>query len=310
VQEGAQEGAQERLDDGVDEGLDDGDEEELQDGLDDGSDDETPYQLREYAKIYQNIEIANSYGRGLVAALNLGISLSRYGWIARFDADDHYPTDRLSRQRQYISDDVSAIFSDYQIVFAGHKNGGVIPSPIFPIATMVSLLKSQQTAHPSVLFNKERALAAGSYLESDFPAEDLGLWLRMASNGNLISVPETLLVYTLSQSSISASRRREILIKTKFLVSQSRDSMLKNLNENRYNISKEFYGYGSTKFGTERKLLFLRNLRQARAKKILLLNNRALGMPNQIMFSVLHFNSVLKIIYFTFRRRVFRKFRK
>ena len=45
------------------------------------------------------------------------------------------------------------------------------------------------------------------YLKQDFPIEDIALWFRLAQFGQLISVPEILLDYRISNSGTIGSRR-------------------------------------------------------------------------------------------------------
>ena len=186
--------------------------------VDDGSSDNTYSLLSEQASKDQRIKILRTTGVGLVEALNLAINQSKNSWLARFDIDDTYPENRISIQREEIDSNTSVIFTDYRIRLNGGTNLGYIPSPITHLATKLSLLRSQRTAHPSALINKEKLLKVGGYLQSEFPAEDLGLWTRLSLIGSLKSVPINGLDYNLHRGSITrlnqdliSSKRNEIL---------------------------------------------------------------------------------------------------
>lgn len=172
----------------------------------------------------RELRILNGKGKGLVHALNLGLEFASQQWIARFDADDVYPTHRLHLQRVQFSTNLGVVFSDYEIFLNGKNSLGVIPSPVFDFPTRLSLLRSQRTAHSSAILNKSMACAVGGYRESDFPAEDLSLWLRIARVGKLESIPHIGLRYNLNSNSISSTRYLQAKEKTFELVKTALDS--------------------------------------------------------------------------------------
>ena len=181
--------------------------------VDDGSSDNSYSLLSEQASKDQRIKIFRTTGVGLVEALNLAINQSENSWLARFDIDDTYPDNRVSKQRKEIDSNTSVIFTDYRIRLNGRTNLGCIPSPITHLATKLSLLRSQRTAHPSALINKEKFLKVGGYVQSEFPAEDLGLWTRLSLIGSLKSVPINGLDYNFHRGSIT--RMNQDLISSK-----------------------------------------------------------------------------------------------
>jgi glycosyltransferase involved in cell wall biosynthesis len=188
--------------------------------IDDSSTDQTKNLVREEIIRDSRIRYLENSDTGIVAALNFGIHESVNGWVARADVDDRYEPDRLSEQRKIIKDDTVGIFTDYDFFSESQNYLGTIPSAIDANAVVVSLVSSQRTAHPSVLFNKEAVISAGGYKKRDFPAEDLSLWLRMSRLGNLISIPKTLLHYRLSKDSITGTRRNEAKKMTKKLLAE------------------------------------------------------------------------------------------
>lgn len=198
-------------------------------------------------------------GEGLVSALNFGIEIAKHEWIARFDVDDSYPENRLEMQFSHFTESTVAIFGDYLIVDSFSNNLGLIPSPVFSGATALSLIHSDRTAHPSAIFRKSCAIDAGLYREGDFPSEDLSLWIRLAKIGELISVPESVLTYTLHPKSISASRYNEAKYRSRELI----DSLF-ILDDFVGTIEKDFNfylkSYQKMRSSNERKFLFLRDL--------------------------------------------------
>ncbi len=191
--------------------------------INDGSTDSSASILAEHEKIDGRIKVLTTEGVGLVAALNIGIEVASKTWIARFDVDDEYSVDRISLQRELIGDDVAVIFSDYSFMSATGMRLGTVPSGILSKSTKLSLVSSQRTPHPVALMNRASVLEVGGYHATDFPAEDLGLWIKMLKVGKFLSVPEVLLRYRLSGGSISFSNRGAQLTKKNQIISDFGD---------------------------------------------------------------------------------------
>jgi len=172
----------------------------------------------EESKFIAPLRVITNPGRGLVPALNAGISAAKNEWIARFDVDDDYLSNRFALQFENVSDGTVAIFSDFEIYSEKMDYLGYFPSPLYHAAIYVSLLNSERNAHPSVVFRKESVLTVGGYYEEDFPCEDLSLWLRLAKIGRLSAVPQPVLKYTLRKNSVSSSRYLEAKHKTKLVL--------------------------------------------------------------------------------------------
>ena len=188
--------------------------------IDDGSTDNTFETISKFAKKDSRVVIHRFAHNGLVSSLNIGLKLAKNNWIARFDIDDLYPSDRLANQRSLImkNENVGAIFSDYNIWKHGQYFRGRIPSPIFALHTKLSLVNSQRTAHPSALLNRDFVNEVGGYLQEEFPAEDLGLWVRLTKESQLITSEHVGLEYNQRLGSISNSMRAIILTRKAHLI--------------------------------------------------------------------------------------------
>ena len=84
----------------------------------------------------------------------------------------------------------------------------------------LSLLHPQRFPHPGVLFHRDAVVEAGSYRAEDFPAEDLGLWMRMTQVGDLVGVPQIVVDWTMSASSITHSKQAAQRAMTARMVSE------------------------------------------------------------------------------------------
>jgi glycosyltransferase involved in cell wall biosynthesis len=233
--------------------------------INDGSTDNSSTILNEWAKINPKVSLIETSGVGLVAALNLGLSTTRSDYVARFDVDDQYAGHRIQSQIALLNETTVAIFSDYEIFSSSRSNLGTILSPIFGSETSVSLIKQQRTPHPSVLFSRNAVEAVGGYRSEDFPAEDLSLWLRLSRVGQLRTVPEKLLRYRLSNSSVTFSNQLHMNAKRLELLNSIRVNKpdvllsLEQLNSGRSSYQNELGG-------AIRQLLHIRELRMACAQ--------------------------------------------
>lgn len=230
--------------------------------IDDGSTDETPKLLQNFKAEFKGLEIVRTKGVGLVAALNLGFDVAECSWVARYDVDDDYEAHRIEIQKSQIKKNTVGIFSDYDFRINKKVYAGRMVSPVLPQMTKLSLFASQQTAHPVALLNKSAVQEAGGYNRKDFPAEDLGLWFRLAKLGDLISVPETLLHYNLNSKGISASNRNLMKSKASEVVKLYSEKI--NLDEVFFSIfHDEWRQLDNYTFPAERRILALRNLFKA-----------------------------------------------
>jgi len=227
--------------------------------IDDGSQDGTTEVVTRWTNEDSRFRVINSEGTGLVQSLNLGLAEAKHNWIARFDVDDLYAPNRLEIQRANLGNGVVAIFSDYELWAPGFPTAGIIPSAVTPSAVSTSLVTSQRTAHPSVLYFRDAVLSVGGYLPSDHLVEDLSLWLRLSRVGQLISIPEPLLRYRMSGTSVTGSNRP--------VMQEKKDLLLKSIGVHSPDIRQVldnwrsiFDQYSVTDLAWQRRLLLYRDI--------------------------------------------------
>lgn len=227
--------------------------------LSDGSQDQSLAKLKIWAQQDSRVNLVDTGGIGLVNSLNLGLKLASNEWVARYDVDDKYDVLRLKIQRGLLTDDIAAVFSDYQFRTLRGVTLGRVYSAIHPTETAMSLISGARTPHPAVIFNRRIALAVGGYRTEDFPAEDLSLWMRMSLYGSLISAPHELLKYTLNNKSVTSIQQDNSRQKRRELVSNFVKS---NFHGAEYlnNLSETRNKYESDVQGELRYLLHLKDL--------------------------------------------------
>jgi glycosyltransferase involved in cell wall biosynthesis len=277
--------------------------------IDDGSIDSTSKILQSWCRDNPNIRIVrNSKSSGLVNALNLGIAESANKWIARFDVDDIYPTYRLSKCREILLTNPVAIFTDYSFISEKNTNLGYMPSAIFKNQTYLSLVSSQRTAHPSVMFNKEAVVEVGGYRTEDFPAEDISLWLRLSKLGEIQTVPIEGLRYRLSGNSITGQGRNEaIAMKNKLVANFKFEQEI--IEECIESLETTYEKYSHYSYSSERYLLHLRDLFLLRKLgKLDNVNDSKLRFVDKNLFNPNSIFSGFKIFTETVKRRIYRNF--
>jgi len=228
--------------------------------IDDGSEDMNVDELRRIRSIDSRINLISRPHLGLVHALNFGIREATNELIARADVDDLYDPNRIVKQGSYLvkNPEVSAIFSDYRIINRLGRNLGTIPSAVSPELTKFSLINHQRTPHPSVMFRKSAVTDVGGYSLNAYPAEDLDLWMRLAENSMIASIPETLLIYLKNDKGITALNNSGMISKTQEL----RMTLIRNIDLERvlHEAETSLKNYETLNLADFRKILFFRDL--------------------------------------------------
>ncbi len=195
--------------------------------INDGSEDLSSANLRFIEALDERIRIINKPHSGLIDTLNFGIREASYNLIARVDVDDTYSSERLTRQRDFlrVNNRCVAVFSDYEIYNSKSESMGLIASPIHSQLCSLSLVNPQRLAHPSVMFRKDAVVDAGNYNTSAYLVEDLDLWKRLVSIGDICSVPEILLKYRMHSSSISVQNQSQMRLNAEVIVREHAKSL-------------------------------------------------------------------------------------
>lgn len=170
--------------------------------IDDGSTDSGPARVHRWAAHDPRVQLLRGEGRGLVAALNRGLSHAEGELVARMDADDLCHPERLARQRAYLHahPEVAILgtrvhaFSDEGAVgegltrYVAWQNGLITPEEHRRERFVESPL-----CHPSIMLRRAVVTALGGYRAVEGP-EDYELFLRCSEQGHaLAKLPEVLL---------------------------------------------------------------------------------------------------------------------
>ncbi|WP_173938805.1 glycosyltransferase family 2 protein [Campylobacter coli] len=179
--------------------------------IDDCSTDATYNIIQEYAKRDQRIIVLrNKKNKGIVYSLNRCLERSRGKYIARMDDDDISLPERIEKQVNVMEKDISIVVAgtyfkpmDENLEFFGNWVN-VCKHEMIKLKMMFEC----PICHPTVMirasFLKENNL---KYSYKHQYAEDYKLWSDIIQKGGkIINIPEVLLFYRISNSSISRNR--------------------------------------------------------------------------------------------------------
>lgn len=124
---------------------------------------------------------------GLASALNLGLGLCKYEWVARMDSDDISSTNRFVSQMNYLlSHNEISILGTSTLEFTnepGDTEGlsRVVRQEHSDIIRMAK--KRNPMNHPTVFYKKSAVLSVGGYCEEIGKLEDYRLWVDLIIKG-------------------------------------------------------------------------------------------------------------------------------
>ena len=157
------------------------------------------------------IKLVDNGRSGLVPALNAGLAHCAAPLVARMDADDIMHRRRLEKQYEFLcaSPDVVLVAAQarkfpQRIVQNGYREYMRWQNAVLSSEDIQNQIYIESPfAHPSVMFRRDRVLAAGGYRQGAFP-EDYELWLRLLHSGHRMEkLPEVLLDWRESDSRLS-----------------------------------------------------------------------------------------------------------
>ncbi|MCW5774831.1 MAG: glycosyltransferase [Phycisphaeraceae bacterium] len=147
----------------------------------------------------------------LAAALNAGLLHARHHLIARMDADDACPPNRLAVQvaRLEAEPTLAAVGCAWDLTDAEGRVTATIRPPTDALEMRWRLLLENPLAHGSMLMHRSAVLAAGGYDPRRTRAQDYDLWLRLSAIAPIAAVPETLYTHRQRAGSLAFASSRE-----------------------------------------------------------------------------------------------------
>jgi len=151
------------------------------------------------------VRIKFNQNKGIVAALNKALDISRGRFIARMDADDIAAPNRFQLQVQYLEGHPEvAVVGSWIRGFGRVRRPYVLRYPVSHASIEAGLLFDSPFAHPAVMMRRAMLDALEKKYSVDFPyTEDWELWSRLVRVGRAANIPVVLLDYRIHVKSSS-----------------------------------------------------------------------------------------------------------
>jgi glycosyltransferase involved in cell wall biosynthesis len=178
--------------------------------------------------VYKKIERVN-----FAAALNIGLNIAKYDYVARMDADDISTPDRIEKQINFLieSPDVQVLSSGYAL-FKNEKISHIYYLPIHNKDIKEQLNYSSAVCHAGSVYLKSHILKYGGYNEKMDILEDIELWLRIRKETVFHNLNDVLYLIRVKENSMTS---KESSKPKQFF----RDIYLKNFDKNYYSDSRK-----------------------------------------------------------------------
>jgi len=182
--------------------------------INDGSTDNTKLILERLESADDRIQVINKDNEGLIATLNLGISLSRAKYLVRMDHDDILAPNKLEMQINYMKrhENIDVLGCNAALIDSLGEKVGSIKFPVTPLSVKAKSFVRVPVLHPSVMIKVSDKIRPFLYYdENQLYCEDFGLWHRLLDNGFCITnLKEKLMYYRIHDSSVSSTRKKDM----------------------------------------------------------------------------------------------------
>ena len=181
--------------------------------IDDGSTDGTLPILAVFARRDPRIRVITQENRGLTRALILGCQEARAPIIARQDCGDVSRPERLARAAEALDSDAARVLVACEAEYVGPAGEPLYITSHHERDVRASLLGDgvdRITAlphHGAAAFRADAYRRAGGYREQFRVAQDVDLWIRLATLGDVFIDPQPLYVARTDPKAISAAHR-------------------------------------------------------------------------------------------------------
>lgn len=176
--------------------------------IDDGSTDSSTEIIRSYSDPRIRL-VQNERNLKLIATLNKGLDLARGEYIARMDCDDISLPQRLARQVEFMEANPEIGVCGSWVKTIGERPGEIWRFHPDPAEIRAELFFRNPMAHPSVILRRSKLKEFNLYYNPHYlHAEDYGLWLECSKLFKLANIPEVLLNYRFTSTSVSHLNRK------------------------------------------------------------------------------------------------------
>ena len=178
--------------------------------IDEGSTDGSRDTLRRLTVRDSRIVAIQQDNVGLTKSLNRGLALAKGEYIARMDADDIALPERLQKQLDAFNKDPELVLLGAGVELIS-EDGLALglrsqPSEEAEIRRRLLIGDGGALTHPVVMFRRDTVNAIGGYDERFTTTQDLDLFIRLAEQGGVCNLPETLLKWRQHGGSVNHTK--------------------------------------------------------------------------------------------------------
>ena len=158
----------------------------VQDGIVPSSIDEIIDNIKKQTSEIEITVLKKETNQGLASALNSGLALCKYDWIARMDSDDISVEDRFEKQIAFIENNMDVVVLGGAIAEFENEIGDIQSERHVELfhEDIIRMAKSRTPMnHVSVMYLKSAVLAVGGYSEDFGKLEDYKLWVDLIAAG-------------------------------------------------------------------------------------------------------------------------------
>ena len=177
--------------------------------VDDGSTDDTRQVLERYGN---KLICIKQHNRGVSAARNTGIRISKGKYLAFIDSDDKWMESKLEEQVRYFNnyeqDNLALVCTDIDIIDikgTHHKRRRFMPRNSSCVLDVVDVFRDPYLGLPTVMIRADLVNKDSVFDESLNSAEDIDLYLRLMVNRKAGYIHKKLVDVYQSSNSLSAS---------------------------------------------------------------------------------------------------------
>ena len=253
---------------------------------------------------YLPISLISNTGKGLVDALNTGLSASECKYICRIDGDDQMSSSRIETQVEFLNSNVNvvAVGTQCDLIDSRGFKIGKTSYPVGCISKLESFSVKCLLAHPSTMYLRQAAVSIGGYrrmfrwMQTDI-AEDFDFWLRLRSQGEIFIIDEYLTKYRVHSGQISSQFNAAQLVGTAYIAAgnftESTGNDFEKIEFSRENISTELVKFNSIL--AESPFILHRVIARLQVKELLQLGN------SRLRFFSFAIRFVIRCLNFLFR---------
>ena len=198
--------------------------------------------------------IENDQNIGQTKSLNRGLQMATGQLIARQDADDNSEPERLSRQVMFMDThtDVALLGTWYKKIDADGNDIGLRTLPCSSTDIRWSLLFFCPFVHSSVMLRKSLVLErVGLYNETLSYSQDFELWHRIARRLPVANLPEYLLKYRISPSSMTSTYGDQVQEGHRIRITNIKHLLGRNDTTDTVGVESQFHFMFRLLFGSE-----------------------------------------------------------